>query len=162
MQRRKYGGFASLFSTSDTFSPQPARTQALLEILDGNRDARIIRSFKNARAQGKTQREKECGASYFEILTMTRCAATTAENPKKRLGARQLPSCTELTFNAIFKCTTYCWKSCKVDNLEQMTKTDNFGTTWVENVNRVNLCISATLRQMSASKFVNDFFTETV
>ena len=74
---------------------------------------------------------------------MTCCAATTGENPNKRLGTSQLPSC-KLTFGAIFKCTTQCWKSCGVDNLEQMTKTDNFGTTWVENVNRVNLYISAT------------------
>ena len=37
----------------------------LLEIFDGSRDAKIMRSFKNAKAQGKTQREKECGASYF-------------------------------------------------------------------------------------------------
>ena len=38
---------------------------SLLEIFDGSRDAKITRSFKNAKAQGKTQREKECGASYF-------------------------------------------------------------------------------------------------
>ena len=38
---------------------------SLLEIFDGSRDAKIMRSFKNAKAQGKTQCEKECGASYF-------------------------------------------------------------------------------------------------
>ena len=38
---------------------------SLLEIFDGSRNAKIMRSFKNAKAQGKTQREKECGASYF-------------------------------------------------------------------------------------------------
>ena len=41
------------------------RTQALLEIFDGSRDARIMSSFKNARAQGKTQHEKGSGAPYF-------------------------------------------------------------------------------------------------
>ena len=30
------------------------RTQALLEIFDGRHDARIIRSYKNTRAQWKT------------------------------------------------------------------------------------------------------------
>ena len=74
---------------------------------------------------------------------MTCCAATTAEDPEKRLGTSQLLCC-KLTFGAIFKYTTHCWKSCGVDNLEQMAKTDNFGTTWVEKVNRVNLDISAT------------------
>ena len=38
---------------------------SLLEIFDDSRDAKIMRSFKNAKAQGKTQCEKECGASYF-------------------------------------------------------------------------------------------------
>ena len=71
------------------------------------------------------------------VLPMTCCAATSGENPNKRLGTSQLPSC-KLTLGAIFKCTTQCWKSCGVDNLEQMTKTDNFGTTWVENVNRAS------------------------
>ena len=113
------------------------RTKALLEIFDCRHDARIIRGFRKARAQWKTPREKECF-----VLPMTCCAATTGENPKKGLGASQLPSC-KLTFGAILKCTTQCLKSCGADNLEQMTKTDNFGTTWVENVNRVNLCISA-------------------
>ena len=79
----------------------------------------------------------------FFVLPMTCFAATTGENPKKGLGTRQLLS-RKLTFGAILKCTTQCWKSCGADNLEQMTKTDNFGTTWVESVNRVNLYISAT------------------
>ena len=35
---------------------------------------------------------------------MTCCAATTAEDPEKRLGARHLLSC-KLTFGAIFKYT---------------------------------------------------------
>ena len=38
---------------------------ALLEFFDGNHDAKIMKSFKNENAQGKTQREKGCGASYF-------------------------------------------------------------------------------------------------
>ena len=79
----------------------------------------------------------------FFVLPMSCCAATTGENPTKRLGTRQLLSC-KLTFGTILKCTTQCWKSYGADNLEQMTKTGNFETTWVENVNRVNLCISAT------------------
>ena len=74
------------------------------------------------------------------------------ENPTKHLGTSQLPSF-KLSFGAILKCTTQCWKSCGADNLEQMT--DNFGTTWVENVNQVNLCISATWRQTSASSFAD-------
>ena len=41
------------------------RTQALLEIYDCRHVARIMRSFKNARTQEKTQHEKECTASYF-------------------------------------------------------------------------------------------------
>ena len=53
------------------------------------------------------------------------------ENPTKRLGTRQLLSC-KLTFGAILKCTTHCWKSCGADNLEQMSKTDNFGTTGLQ------------------------------
>ena len=32
-------------------------------------------------------------ALLFFVLSMIRCAATTAENPKKRLGTSQLPSC---------------------------------------------------------------------
>ena len=46
------------------FPPRVTRSlQALHEIFDCKHDARIIRSFKNARAQGKTQREKGCGVS---------------------------------------------------------------------------------------------------
>ena len=103
-------------------------TQALFESLDSSRDVTIMGNFKNTKSQGKTQREKGCGASYFFVLPVTHCAATTTENPKRRLGTRQLPSC-KLTLNAIFKCSPQCWKSCEVDNLEQVTKTDYFGTT---------------------------------
>ena len=52
---------------------------------------------------------------------MTCCAASTEENLKKRPGTRQLSS-RKLTFNAIFKYTTHCRKSCGADNLEQMAK----------------------------------------
>ena len=46
------------------FPPRVTRSlQALLEIFDCRHDASIIRSFKTARAQGTTQREKGCGAS---------------------------------------------------------------------------------------------------
>lgn len=41
------------------------RTQALLEIFDCRHVARIIRSYKNTRAQWKTPRERGFGASYF-------------------------------------------------------------------------------------------------
>ena len=78
----------------------------------------------------------------FFVLPVTHGAATTAGNPKKRLDTRQLPSC-KLTFGAIFKYSPQCWKNCEVDNLDQVIKTDNFGTTWVEKVNRVKLYISA-------------------
>lgn len=46
------------------FPPRVTRSlQALLEIFDCRHEARIIRSFKNTRAQGETQREKGCSAS---------------------------------------------------------------------------------------------------
>lgn len=53
-------------------------------------------------------------------------AETTAENLKKRPGTRQLSS-GKLTFNAIFKYTTHCWKSCWADNREQMAKLTMLG-----------------------------------
>ena len=40
-------------------------TQALFESLDSSRDVTIMGNFKNTKSQGKTQREKGCGASYF-------------------------------------------------------------------------------------------------
>ena len=54
------------FSPRVTRSPRSLpRTHSLLEIFDCRHDARIIRGFRNARAQWKTVREKGCGASYF-------------------------------------------------------------------------------------------------
>ena len=54
------------------FSPRVTRslrslpcTQALFESLDSSRDVTIMGNFKNTKSQGKTQREKGCGGSYF-------------------------------------------------------------------------------------------------
>ena len=56
-------------------------------------------------------------------------AETTAENLKKRPGTRQLSS-GKLTFNAIFKYTTHCWKSCGAENREKMAELTMLGPGW--------------------------------
>ena len=126
----------------------------LLEIFDGSRDAKIMRSFKKqSTREDSTWKGMRCFLFLSPLHDLLR--------RDYRWRSREAPECKaslccKLTFGAIFKYTTHCWKSCGVDNLEQMAKTDNFGTTWVENVNRVNLYISATWRQTSASTFADE------
>ena len=118
------------------FSPRVTRslrslpcTHGLFESLDSARDVTIMGNFKNTKSQGKTQREKGCGASYFLSFPWPMAPRPPQKIPRSSWirGSSRAASWPLVLFSDIS--SPQCWKSCEVDNLDQVTKTDNFGTT---------------------------------